>query len=94
MEFILPGFRPYLEFAVRTGLRASAQVALKWQAVDSDFVHIELSRVRNREKLYLKIEERRNRWNYHNRFRAKAFPEWDFRYFSNKRAFACSLKAV
>ena len=59
MEFILPWYRPYFEFAVLTGLRPSEQVALKWQAVDRDYVHIELSRVRNREKTDLKTEDSR-----------------------------------
>jgi hypothetical protein len=30
---------------------------------------------------------------YHNLFLAKAFPEWDFRYFSKERALERSLKA-
>jgi len=38
MEFILPWYRPYFEFAVQTGLRPSEQVALKWQAVDKRFI--------------------------------------------------------
>jgi len=59
MEFILPWYRPYFAFAVQTGLRPSEQVALKWQAVDHEFVHIELSRVRNIEKADLKTEESR-----------------------------------
>ncbi len=59
MEFIRPWYRPYFEFAVQTGLRPSEQVAIKWQAVDNEFVHIELSRVRNREKASLKTEESR-----------------------------------
>jgi len=59
MEFVLPWYRPYFEFAVQTGLRPSEQVALKWQAVDNEFVHIELSRVRNIEKASLKTEESR-----------------------------------
>ena len=42
-----------------TGLRPSEQVAIKWQAVDNEYVHIELSRVRNREKANLKTEESR-----------------------------------
>ena len=50
MEFILPWYRPYFEFAVQTGFRPSEHVALKWQAVDNRFIHIELSRVRNIEK--------------------------------------------
>ena len=59
MEFMLPWYRPYFQFAVQTGLRPSEQVALKWQAVDPDFIHIELSRVRNREKADLKTEDSR-----------------------------------
>ena len=57
MGFIKAWLRPYFEFAVRTGLRPSEQVALKWTAVDSRFVHVELSRVRNREKTELKTPE-------------------------------------
>ena len=59
MEFMLPWYRPYFHFAVQTGLRPSEQVALKWQALDRDFIHIELSRVRNREKTDLKTEDSR-----------------------------------
>ena len=44
---------------MQTGLRPSEQVALKWHAVDNEFVHIELSRVRNIEKADLKTEESR-----------------------------------
>lgn len=47
-------YRPYFDFAVQTGLRPSEQIALKWQAIDSEFVNIELSRVRNLEKSELK----------------------------------------
>lgn len=54
MDHILPWYRPYFEFAVQTGLRPSEQVALKWDAVDSEYIHVELSRVRNREKSDLK----------------------------------------
>jgi len=54
MEHMLPWYRPYFEFAVQTGLRPSEQVALKWSAIDSEFIHIELSRVRNQEKDDLK----------------------------------------
>jgi integrase len=53
-EFIPAWYRPYFEFAVMTGLRPSEQVALKWDAVDERFIHIELSRVRNLEKPDLK----------------------------------------
>jgi len=49
-----PWYRLYFEFAVQTGLRPSEQVALKWDALDDEFVHIELSRVLNREKADLK----------------------------------------
>jgi len=49
-----PWYRLYFEFAVQTGLRPSEQVALKWDAVDDEFVHIERSRVRNMEKEDLK----------------------------------------
>jgi len=31
-------------------LKVSEQIALKWGAIDNEFIHIELSRVRNREK--------------------------------------------
>lgn len=58
-EHIRLWYRPYFEFAVQTGLRPSEQVALKWQAVERDFIHIELSRVRNREKRELKTEASR-----------------------------------
>jgi len=47
-------YRPYFAFAVQTGLRPSEQVALKWTAIDEEFIHIELSRVRNQEKPDLK----------------------------------------
>jgi integrase len=46
----------YFEFAVRTGLRPSEQVALKWQAIYETYIHIGVSRVRNREKTDLKNE--------------------------------------
>ena len=59
MDFMLPWYRPYFEVAVQTGMRPSEQVALKWQAVDHEFIHIELSRVNNREKADLKTEESR-----------------------------------
>ena len=54
LEHMLPWYRPYFQFAVQTGLRPSEQVALKWSAVDAEFIHIELSRVRNIEKDDLK----------------------------------------
>jgi integrase len=56
MEFMPTWYRPYFEFAVQTGLRPSEQVALKWTAIDHEFIHIELSRVRNEEKIELKTE--------------------------------------
>ena len=60
-EHLTLRFRPYFDFAVQTGLRPSEQVALKWSAVDDRFVHIELSRVRNREKADLKTPESNRR---------------------------------
>jgi integrase len=54
-------YRNYFEFAVQTGLRPSEQVALKWTAIDEQFIHIELSRVRNLEKEELKTEDSRRR---------------------------------
>lgn len=56
MEHIPEWYRPYFQFAVQTGLRPSEQVALKWIAVDSEYIHIELSRVRNEEKTELKTD--------------------------------------
>lgn len=56
MGHILPWYRPYFEFAVQTGLRPSEQVALKWTAIDEEFIHIELSRVRKEEKSELKTD--------------------------------------
>ena len=61
MNHMLLWYRPYFEFAVQTGLRPSEQVALKWGAVDDEYIHIELSRVYNREKVDLKTEESRRR---------------------------------
>ncbi|WP_319523435.1 Arm DNA-binding domain-containing protein [uncultured Desulfosarcina sp.] len=49
-------YRNFFDFAVQTGLRPSEQVALKWSAIDEEFIHIELSRVRNLEKEELKNE--------------------------------------
>ncbi len=60
-KFLPVWYRPYYEFAVQTGLRPSEQVALKWTAIDSMFIHIELSRVRNREKEDLKTPESNRR---------------------------------
>ena len=54
--FIPAWYVPYFQFAVQTGLRPSEQVALKWTAIDAEFIHIELSRVRNLEKNDLKTE--------------------------------------
>jgi len=59
IEYIPTWYRNYFQFAVQTGLRPSEQVALKWAAVDEKFIHIELSRVRNREKEDLKTESSR-----------------------------------
>jgi len=46
---------------VQTGLRPSEQVALKWNVIGDQFIDIELSRVRNREKTELKNEYSRRR---------------------------------
>ena len=54
MKFIPALYQPYFELAVQTGLRPSEQVALKWSAIDDRFIHVELSRVRNQEKINLK----------------------------------------
>jgi integrase len=54
MEFIPAWYRPYFELAALTGVRPSEQVALEWSAVDDQFIHVELSRVRNLEKAELK----------------------------------------
>jgi integrase len=54
MEFMPKWYKPYFEFFVQTGLRPSEQVALKWSAIDDEYIHIELSRVRNLEKEDLK----------------------------------------
>ena len=56
MSYIPSWYRLYFEFAVQTGLRPSEQVAIKWSSVDSQFVYIEASRVRNIEKSSLKTE--------------------------------------
>jgi len=58
-EFMLDWYKPYFDFAVQTGLRPSEQVALKWIDVDDYYIHIERSRVRNKEKDDLKTEESR-----------------------------------
>jgi integrase len=59
MSHMLSWYRPYFEIAVQTGLRPSEQVALKWGAIDDEFIHIESSRVYGREKADLKTEESR-----------------------------------
>ncbi|MBI9086286.1 MAG: site-specific integrase [Desulfobacterales bacterium] len=56
LEFIPEWYHLYFKLAVQTGLRPSEQVALKWEAIDDEFIHIERSRVRNREKEDLKNE--------------------------------------
>ncbi|MGV8081019.1 MAG: Arm DNA-binding domain-containing protein [Syntrophales bacterium] len=56
MSYIPSWYRLYFEFAVQTGLRPSEQVAIKWSSVDSQFIYIEASRVRNVEKSSLKTE--------------------------------------
>jgi len=61
MQFMLPWYVPYFQIAVQTGMRPSEQVALKWQAVDDKYIHVELSRVYGREKADLKTEESRRR---------------------------------
>jgi integrase len=61
MNHMLLWYSPYFEFALQTGLRPSEQVALKWGAIDDEYIHIELSRVYNREKVDLKTEESRRR---------------------------------
>jgi integrase len=54
-------YKPYFEFAVQTVLKPSEQVAPKWSAIDAEFIHIELNRVKNRKKTDLKTEESRRR---------------------------------
>jgi integrase len=61
MEYMPSWYVPYFEFTIQTGLRPSEQVALKWSVIDEEFIHIELSRVGNREKVDLKTEESRRR---------------------------------
>lgn len=53
-QIIPDWYKPYFNLAVHTGLRPSEQVALKWDAIDDEFIHIELSRVRNHEKEEMK----------------------------------------
>jgi integrase len=59
MQFILPWYRPYFEFAVQTGLRPSEQVALKWSDIDGQYIFVERSRVKNKEKTDLKTADSR-----------------------------------
>jgi len=74
----IPGwYRFYFEFAVQTGLRPSEQVALKWIAIDEEFIHIELSRVRNIEKEDLKTEDSRRRIEIRPAMRAVLFKQWE-----------------
>lgn len=47
-------YRPYFKLALCTGLRTSEQIALKWSAIDDNYIHIELSRVPTGEKKELK----------------------------------------
>lgn len=54
IQHIPEWYRLYFQFAVQTGLRPSEQVALKWDSIDDEYIHIELSRVRNIEKDDLK----------------------------------------
>jgi integrase len=61
MEHMPSWYVPYFEFAVQTGLRPSEQVALQWAAIDTEFIHIEASRVRNVEKRDLKTPESNRR---------------------------------
>jgi integrase len=77
MEFIPTWYRNYFEFAVQTGLRPSEQVALKWTAVDEKFIHIELSRVRNREKEDLKTEDSRRRIEIRPGMRDALLKQWE-----------------
>jgi integrase len=59
MQFVLPWYLPYFEFSVQTGLRPSEQVALKWTDIDGNYIFIERSRVKNREKEDLKTADSR-----------------------------------
>ncbi|BCS94553.1 integrase [Desulfoluna limicola] len=59
MGAISPWYKPYFEFAVNTGLRPSEQVALKWSAIDAEYIEVELSRVLGYEKEDLKTESSR-----------------------------------
>jgi integrase len=77
MEFIPTWYRNYFEFAVQTGLRPSEQVALKWTSVDDEYIHIELSRVRNREKEDLKTEGSRRRIEIRPGMRNALLKQWE-----------------
>ena len=59
MKFIATWYQNYFDFAVQTGQRPSEQVALKWSVIDDEYIHIELSRVKNQEKEDLKTKESR-----------------------------------
>ena len=54
MKFIPDWYKPYFKFWVLTGLRPSEQNALRWSAIDEQFISIERSRVRGEEKSELK----------------------------------------
>ncbi len=56
LKFIPKWYHNYFQFTAQTGLRPSEQVALKWNAIDSQFIYVELSRVRGVEKDELKNE--------------------------------------
>ena len=77
MKHIPVWYRLYFEFAVQTGLRPSEQVALKWIAVDDEFIHIELSRVRNFEKEDLKTESSRRRIEIRPAIREVLLKQWE-----------------
>jgi len=77
IEFIPTWYRNYFEFAVQTGLRPSEQVALKWTAVDDEYIHIELSRVRNREKEDLKTEDSRRAIEIRPGMRTTLLNQWE-----------------
>jgi integrase len=76
MKHIPKWYRLYFEFAVQTGLRPSEQVALKWVAIDEEFIHIELSRVRNIEKEDLKTEDSRRRIEIRPAMRTVLLKQW------------------
>jgi integrase len=59
MAHIRPWYWPYFEFSVATGLRPSEQVALKWSDIDGNYIYIERSRVKNKEKADLKTADSR-----------------------------------